>query len=217
MALTVSVKARWKGALLELITPSYCSNPGTKGHRLEHRWYQRTLQGESICFLCRVKHSTLSLGWLRCLLCAPIEPLPSSGLAWIALCSDTLGFLTGSELLEERNPAWLTSAFSRGLGLGLDTQLWLSKGYFRPQKRVNKYTANSWWGWLIYRFAKLTCCNVRARGAFDTEWGRGRRNSAGLLIGTEGSDRLSVLVICHFELRCLFIPALEEGQHTMII
>lgn len=38
--------------------------------------------------------------------------LASSGLAWITLCSNTLGFLTESELLEERNPAWLISAFS---------------------------------------------------------------------------------------------------------
>ena len=38
MAPTVSVKARLKGAIVELITPSYDSDPGMKWCRLEPRW-----------------------------------------------------------------------------------------------------------------------------------------------------------------------------------
>lgn len=119
MAPTVSVKARLKGAIVELITPSYDNDPSMKWCRLEPRWWQWTWKGKAICFLCRLIHSTLSIDWLMCLPCAPIAPFLTTGLAWIVLCSNTLCSLRTGTMHD-----W---SLSSALGPGLDSELVLGK------------------------------------------------------------------------------------------
>lgn len=139
MALTVSAEASLKGAILELITPSYCSDPsmkwcglepgGNSRHRKERLFVSCADWNTPPCHrlasvlpLC--SHSTLAQLWF----------------SMIALGSTTLCFLTESELQEP----CVTDLYSQQLVQGL-TQNCYSVKATSLKKGVNEYAANLWW------------------------------------------------------------------------